>query len=80
MSKKPKYITKDNYHLFKPSEFVRSFVSDIEVAEEIKAKTGKEMNMNDYSDSIRCLPCLGGMACMNMGLNYWEDGIADWTS
>ncbi len=33
---KPKYITVENYKEFKPSEFIRSFVADIEVAEAIK--------------------------------------------
>lgn len=64
--RKPKYITAENYQQFKPSEFVRSFVSDIEVAE----KMGKPMDMRTYIPRTAepgCLPCLGGMACMNMG-------------
>lgn len=57
-----KYITLKNYKQFLPSEFVRSFVSDIEVAEKI----GKSINMNNYTKNISCLPCLGGMACLNL--------------
>lgn len=78
MNKKqtPKYITIDNYKEFKPSEFIRSFISDIDVAIEI----GKPMDMNTYfTDSdAKCLPCLGGMACMNMGISFSifdEDGM-----
>lgn len=62
---KPKYITIENYRKFKPSEFVRSFISDIETAEKI----GKPMDMSNYFENFEgtCLPCLGGMACMNLG-------------
>jgi len=61
--KKPKYITLENYKEFLPSEFVRSFVSDIEVAE----KFNKPMNMFTFkSDDVSYLPCLGGMACLNL--------------
>lgn len=65
---KPKYITKDNYRQFKPSEFIRSFASDIQVA----LDKGKPMDMSQYEVNFAvygCLPCLGGMACMNMGLS-----------
>jgi hypothetical protein len=66
--KQPKYITIDNYQQFKPSEFVRSFISDIESA----AKTGMKMNMSSYVHDpfSGCLPCIGGMACLNMGGKY----------
>lgn len=70
---KPKYITKDNYLKFKPSEFVRSFISDIEVAEAM----GKPMDMSTFEAEKAmkegCLPCLGGMACMNMGISPYRD-------
>lgn len=63
-------ITVKNYKKFKPSEFVRSFVSDIEVAEEITKKTGERMNMCVFQPHRGCLPCLGGMACFNMLGHY----------
>jgi len=66
-------ITVDNYLDFLPSEFIESFISDIEVAE----KLNRPMDMGSYTqkdakkfDTVTCLPCLGGMACMNLGLKY----------
>lgn len=64
-----KTITIDNYQDFKPSEFVRSFASDVDVA----IRRGKPMFMASFYDQqtvdgVECLPCLGGMACMNMGI------------
>jgi len=61
-----KYITKENYKEFKPSEFVHSFISDIDVA----IKLGKPMDMGLYVEWHGCLPCLGGMACMNLAANF----------
>jgi hypothetical protein len=69
--RKPKRITVDNYQQFKPSEFVASFLSDLEVVEKQK----KPMNMSRWNKNntwerlqlVECLPCLGGMACMNLG-------------
>lgn len=65
-----KYITVDNYKEFKPSDFVESFISDIDVAE----KLGKPMNMADWYGN-GCLPCLGGMACMNMKIDPINDEV-----
>ena len=64
---KPKYITADNYKEFSPSEFVRSFASDLE-------RTGKKtINMGTYFQGTakqeKCLPCLGAIACSNMGIS-----------
>lgn len=42
---KLKTITAENYKQFKPSEFIRSFISDIEIAKKI----GKPMNMSSYN-------------------------------
>jgi hypothetical protein len=72
-----KYITQENYKEFKPSEFVHSFISDIDVA----IKLGKPMDMDWYQQWDGCMPCLGGMACMNLGigvsgLNDLEDNIS----
>lgn len=67
-----KYITVDNYKEFKPSEFVESFISDIEVAEKI----GKPMDMDNWVGN-GCLPCLGGMACMNMGISPFGNQVGD---
>jgi len=78
--KKPKYITAKNYLQFKPSEFVRSFVSDLEVAKKLTKRTGKPMNMNRWWPNENCLPCLGGMACMNMGVRPDDNAIGDMTS
>lgn len=67
-----KAITKDNYRDFKPSEFVHSFISDIEVAE----RAGKKMDMTAWIKSSAkpgCLPCLGGLACMNMSVAILDD-------
>lgn len=65
MSKKPKYITIKNYLKFTPSEFIHSFVSDIDIA----IKTGKNVDMTTYKTSTdKCLPCLGAIACMNFGI------------
>jgi hypothetical protein len=57
-------ITVDNYKKFKPSEFIRSFASDIEWA----IKSGKKMDMGTILEKGDCLPCLGGIACMNFGI------------
>jgi hypothetical protein len=62
-------ITVDNYHEFKPSAFIHSFVYDIDYA--IGKK--KAMDMTAFTKKAlnnpkACLPCLGGIACMNMGL------------
>ena len=65
---KAKTITVDNYKEFKPSEFIRSFLSDIEVAEKI----GLPMDMRTFLSNgykKNCLPCLGGIACLNMHID-----------
>lgn len=77
---KPKFITTENYLQFKPSEFIRSFASDVDVAMEITKKTGKRMNMNSFNNGDHCLPCLGGMACMNLaGTTSVYEGVAEYT-
>lgn len=66
IKRKPRTMTVNNYKEFLPSEMIRSFVTDIDVA--LKAK--KHMNMgifNFVGSYSNCLPCLGGLACMNMG-------------
>ena len=63
-----KRITVDNYRQFKPSQFVRSFLSDLDVAVTLTKKTGEEMNMDSWYQGNSCLPCLSGMACLNMGI------------
>lgn len=64
---KTKTITIDNYKQFKPSELVHSFVSDLDAA----LKTGKSMDMStfnaEHARKVNCLPCLGGMALLNLG-------------
>lgn len=73
-----KTITKYNYLKFKPSEFIHSFLSDIEVAE----KSGKRMNMNRFNSGYGYLPCLGGLACLTLGIptplriSLSEDGLS----
>lgn len=74
---KPKYITIDNIHQFLPSELVRSFAWDVKQA----AKTKKEMLLSQFSYILAneqgCLPCLGGIACYNMGIidvSMYDDG------
>jgi len=64
-------ITVDNYLDFLPSDFVASFLSDIDYA----AKRNKPMDMENFlkeyataDDNSKCLPCLGGVACMNFGI------------
>lgn len=75
-----KNITIDNYLQFKPSEFIRSFVSDVNAA----IKMGKPMDMNSFVEERdnKCLPCLGGMACLNMGIpvtytSTWVDDLQE---
>lgn len=73
--KRGNIITPENYRQFKPSEFIHSFISDIEVAE----RTGKPMDMEHYKlDDCKpgCLPCLGGTACLNWGFNNpYSEGL-----
>ena len=74
--KRGNIITPENYLQFKPSEFVHSFISDIEVAE----KMGKPMDMHDYdaeragNGRITCLPCMGGMSILNWGYSGIPEG------
>lgn len=75
---KPQFITVDNYQKFKPSELVRSFVADIQVAKK-KMKQGYKMDMQSWEPYNHCLPCLGGMACLNMSITP-HDGIGLWIS
>lgn len=65
--KRTKKITIDNYLDFKPSEFVRSFASDLEWGMAESKRTGKPINMYVFTKDKDCLPCLGGLACMNFG-------------
>jgi len=65
-------ITKDNYLQFKPSQLIRSFI------EHINSTGDKLMNMDYFTPEGAaramegCLPCLGGTACMNMGLQVFN--------
>lgn len=64
-------ITKDNYRQYKPSEFVRAFIEDIDFA----IATGIPVNMSTFTvinSKTSCLPCLGGMAVLNMGMKGFE--------
>jgi len=74
--KKPKYITVDNYLQFKPSEFVRSFASDIERGWELAKRTKQKIDLYNwvpYPES-KCLPCVGGLACMYFGGEFTYEG------
>jgi hypothetical protein len=64
------YITKENYKTVKPSLFIYSFLEDLEMGIRLQKETGKEINMLTYIENKECLPCLGGLACMGMGIEY----------
>lgn len=65
-------ITPATYKDYTPVQFMQSFISDIEVAE----KSGLPINIKSFYGNEDMMPCLGGLAVMNMGLEPWQNKLA----